>query len=235
MVFQWGRSAMCLGMFGLTLAAGPSVYGQDLTPPRIVSVDPAPGVGVVDQVGLQEVRVGFDETVTVPFDAVEVWTVAGGTVKGITTDFDFGTNVLTITLPGPIQSDRVTEVIDYSVTDIADNPLDGEIDDPANASLPSGNDQPGGQAVFRINVLQGDANRDGVVDENDAAVIVASMGFCQGIGGFDPNADLNRDGCVNVLDVSIYQNGFGSVLPATDGEGPEIDSRADRGPFRMFP
>ena len=70
-------------LIGLSSAIGPVAAGQDLTSPRIVSIDPQPALGVVDQIGLEQVRIGFDEPVTVPLDAVEVWSVAAGSVEGI--------------------------------------------------------------------------------------------------------------------------------------------------------
>ena len=194
---------------GLTLAGGQFVFaGTDTTSPRVVSVEPGPAAGVVDQLGLDEIQVGFDETVMIPRGSITVWTVGGGPVRGLASSFDIGTNVLTITLPRAIQTDRVTLVLDYTITDMAGNPLDGEIFDPTDPFLPSGNSLPGGLGVFRINVLQGDATRDGVVDGQDGDAVLASIGRCAGDEGFNANADLNQDGCVNVLDVNIYQNGL---------------------------
>ena len=128
---------------GLALAGGQFVFaGTDTTSPRVVSVEPGPAAGVVDQLGLDEIQVGFDETVMIPRGSITVWTVGGGPVRGLASSFDIGTNVLTITLPRAIQTDRVTLVLDYTITDMAGNPLDGEIFDPTDPFLPSGNSHP---------------------------------------------------------------------------------------------
>lgn len=47
-----------------------------------------------------------------------------------------------------------------------------------------------------------DTNRDGIVDCGDLAIIRASFGKKTGQSGFDPRADVNGDGIVNVLDLS---------------------------------
>lgn len=183
-----------------------------------------PGRWVVDNLGLQGIQIGFTEAITapIPAGAITIWTVGAGPITNFTTSYEGLTNILTVNFASPIRDDRLTLVVDYSITDIAGNELDGEIVDPANALLPSGDGVRGGQAVFRINVLQGDANRDGIVDTADAMVIVASLGLCQNVAGFDPLADLNLDGCVNAQDVAMFRLGEGRSLPATDGAAPIV-------------
>ena len=140
----------------------------------------------------------------------------------LTEAYDAITDTLTVMFTPAIRDDRLTVVVDYTAVDLAGNELDGEILDPANAVLPSGDGVRGGQAVFQINILQGDANRDGVVDATDGGIIAASLGLCEGDAGFDPNADLNGDGCVNVLDVGIFTLAEGNALPITDGVAPTV-------------
>ncbi|RME40010.1 MAG: hypothetical protein D6788_04280, partial [Planctomycetota bacterium] len=70
--------------------------GLDVTPPRIDRITPAPGRWVVDNVGLDEVRIGFSEAVIVPPGAVRVWTVGGGDVGGFTSVYDDTPNVWTL-------------------------------------------------------------------------------------------------------------------------------------------
>ncbi|MHC5029156.1 MAG: Ig-like domain-containing protein, partial [Planctomycetota bacterium] len=144
----------------------------------------------------------------------------------LATSFDFGTNTLTIDFPTALTSDRLTVTLADAITDMEGAALDGEIYNPSFAALPSGDGVAGGTAVLRIDVLQGDADGSGVVDEADAAVIVESMGFCAGDPVFIAGADVNADGCVNVLDVSVYQGGFGGELVRTDGEPPLIVARS---------
>jgi Dockerin type I domain len=59
-------------------------------------------------------------------------------------------------------------------------------------------------AITTVNgTLIGDVNGNGVVDCADLAIVKASFGKTAGQAGFDPRADLNKDGVVSVLDLSI--------------------------------
>jgi hypothetical protein len=51
--------------------------------------------------------------------------------------------------------------------------------------------------------VPGDANGNGRVDCTDLSVVKASMGKWTGQPGFDSQADINRDGVVNVRDLSL--------------------------------
>ncbi len=204
-----------------------SRFGFGQGPPQIIGFSPAPGEWVVDAAGLTEVRIGFSEPVVVPVDpteAVDVWGLVAGTVSGFTTSYDADTFVLTATLAEALRDDQITVVVDYTIEDVAGHPLDGEILDPKNAALPSGNGINGGQGVFRIRVLQGDANRDGVVDAADETLISDSLNLCDGDPGFDAMADLNADGCVDVADEGIATQALGHELANTDGLPPAIRS-----------
>lgn len=120
--------------------------------PRIDRLTPSQS-GVVGTAGLSAVRIGFDEPVIVPNDAVTVWTVGGGTMTDFAAVYDTADMALVVTFAGPIHRDRLTVVVDFSITDIAGNELEGEIADPESSALPSGDGQRGGQAFFRFNVL----------------------------------------------------------------------------------
>ncbi len=197
-------------------------FGFGQGPPQIISFSPTPGDWVVDDIGLTEVKIGFSEPVTVPTDAVDVWLLSGGTVSGFTMTYDPTTFMLSVMFASPLHDDQVTVVVDYTIEDVAGNPLDGEILAPKNAALPSGNSINGGQGVFRIRVLQGDANRDGVVDAADETLVDNSRNLCEGAPGFDAMADLDSDGCVDATDASIVTAALGNLLPATDGTPPIV-------------
>jgi hypothetical protein len=57
-------------------------------------------------------------------------------------------------------------------------------------------------SVVTVVSLFGDLNNDGVVDCKDLAIIRSSFGKKAGQVGFDPRADVNKDGIVNILDLS---------------------------------
>lgn len=62
-------------------------------------------------------------------------------------------------------------------------------------------------ASVRINVnakaIPGDLDGNGSVGCDDSAIVKASFGKKTGQAGFDPRADVNRDGIVNVLDLAF--------------------------------
>ena len=48
----------------------------------------------------------------------------------------------------------------------------------------------------------GDLDGDGLVTCNDLAIVKASFGKLSGQSGFDPRADTNKDGVVNIIDLA---------------------------------
>ncbi|MBL9120460.1 MAG: Ig-like domain-containing protein [Phycisphaerae bacterium] len=209
-----------------------SAAAQSVDPaPRIVAVSPSPAGGIHDQVGLPSLDVTFTEPVTVGTSPL-VWGTAGGLLSS-STQLLGGGFTLRISFAGVVADDRLTIVLGDEITDLAGNPLDGEIAVPGLGSLPSGDGVPGGLAVLRYDVLKGDVNGDGVTNPSDAALLVAALGACAGDPDFSSEADLNNDGCVNVLDVQIVLSGQGGSLPPLDGAAPTISSisRADGSPL----
>ncbi len=66
-----------------------------------------------------------------------------------------------------------------------------------------------------------DAPRPGVDQAPAADVVAAALGTCRGDAGFDLRADLNGDGCVNVLDVMVMRGlPAGGAAAAPEGAGP---------------
>ena len=82
----------------------------------------------------------------------------------------------------------------------------------------------GGQAVFQFNVLQGDANRDGTIDQLDVQEIYAHLNTQQGQPNYSPTADLNSDGTIDGFDVYTWSTNQGGRLPRTDGIAPTVAS-----------
>jgi hypothetical protein len=197
-------------------------FGFGVGPPQIDRFWPTPGTWIVDDIGLTQVQVGFSEPVIVPDDAVNVWGVGGGTVTGFSTSYDPDAYLMTVTFATPLHQDRVTVVVDYSLEDLGGNPLDGEIYNPTNAVLPSGNGVNGGQGVFRVHVLQGDANRDGVTDASDLDLINVVLDSCSDNPNYVASADLDNDDCVTEQDLAIAESAIGQHLPLTDGQSPAV-------------
>ncbi len=59
------------------------------------------------------------------------------------------------------------------------------------------------------NILLGDLDRDCVVDIKDVTIVRNSFGKSAGDSGFDPRADINHDGVVNILDAAIVAAEYG--------------------------
>lgn len=209
----------------ILLGSANAAFGQGI--PAINEVVPPLGAGVVDQVGLSTVRLTFSEAVTIAPGAIRAWGVASGPIP-LTTSWNAAANELTVTFIPAITAERVTLVVGPGITGEFGDELDGEVPNPRFPTIPTGDGNAGGVAVFRWDVLQGDANRDGVTNAADAQAVLAALGTC-GIEpladpDFDANADLNVDGCVNVLDVQILLSGLGGSLPPLDGAPPVIAS-----------
>jgi len=185
-------------------------------------VTPSPVQWIVGSGGLPGFKVRFSESVVVPEDAVTLWTTSGGPLTPALVFYNEVDSTLLVTLPEPVIEDHLTAVIEYTIRDLAGNALDGEISSPRSPSLPSGNGQAGGQAVLQFTVLQGDVDRSGAVDATDGAIIKASLGRKSTDPAADPRADLNGDGVINVLDVTIFKQGQGGFLPPTDGLSPTV-------------
>lgn len=59
--------------------------------------------------------------------------------------------------------------------------------------------------------VPGDVDCDRDIDVVDLGATLANFGRCAGQSGYDPNADANGDGCVNIADLAIVLAAFGGV------------------------
>jgi hypothetical protein len=64
---------------------------------------------------------------------------------------------------------------------------------------------------------EGDLDGNDRIDQADLDRLVASYGKSLGDAGFDPAADLDRDGEVSVIDVSAVVRGLGLAGPIPVG------------------
>ncbi len=64
---------------------------------------------------------------------------------------------------------------------------------------------------FYIIVCPGDVDGDGDVELDDLTAVLAAYDTCLEDPGYDPDADLNRDDCVDLLDLGIVTANYGSV------------------------
>ncbi|MEX0586065.1 MAG: dockerin type I domain-containing protein, partial [Pirellulales bacterium] len=109
-----------------------------------------------------------------------------------------------------------TEGSSDRIQDIAGNTLDGEWVNPDSfsdtnsliSSFPSGEGTAGGDFEFRITILRGDVNRDGIVNHPDHAQLTESYGMSSGATW--EHGDMDGNGAVNLYDVLQYRNNIGT-------------------------
>lgn len=65
-----------------------------------------------------------------------------------------------------------------------------------------------GQVTIRP-IFAGDIDRDGDVDLQDLASLLATFGGCAGDAGFNGRADFDLDGCVTLQDLATLLSNFG--------------------------
>jgi hypothetical protein len=61
-------------------------------------------------------------------------------------------------------------------------------------------------------LLGGDCDSDDNINIMDAGLVSFSFGLSQGQFGFDPHADINGDGIVDIYDLVMIGNNFGCYL-----------------------
>jgi hypothetical protein len=61
-------------------------------------------------------------------------------------------------------------------------------------------------------LLGGDCNSDDNINIVDAGIVSFSFGLSAGQFGFDPRADINNDGLVDIYDLVMVGNNFGCSI-----------------------
>ena len=128
--------------------------------------------------------------------------------------YDGRTRTAQWTLRNPVSADRLTLALNTTRVNRAGSLLDGEWADGSDA-YPSGNGSPGGAFNFRLNVLPGDATRDGRVNALDVAEVKRRLGRRpnDGASGYSIFADVTADGVINALDLGAIKQRLGRNLP----------------------
>ncbi len=213
-------SAYCRTVFAITVFG--CTGATPAAPPTIIAVEPPPSEWIVNEQPLSQLTLTFDQEVDLPSDAVIARTLGGGSLP-VSLDSLPGvpTTAVVISIPA-ISADRLTLVVDFSIINMDGVALDGEVQAPHDPTFPTGDGRQGGAAVFQFTVLQGDVNRDGVVDILDHTALGAVLGTCEGEPDYDPHADLDASGCVDDADAAILISAFGTRVPSTDGAPPTV-------------
>ncbi len=159
-----------------------------------------------------------------------------GTSSGITVsgESNTGTTVVTFTFSGALTSNKYyIDLAASGITDAAGAELDGEWTNGSSTfAAGSGDGAPGGDFIYRFNVLAGDVNGDGKVNTSDVTKL-RSIAL-----GNDSTSnwryDINGDGRINTTDVTTLRsrplasiNNFPEpTLPASNGSGSATGSPA---------
>ncbi|MCB9852218.1 MAG: hypothetical protein H6819_03910 [Phycisphaerales bacterium] len=120
--------------------------------------------------------------------------------------YDTTTQVATVTFTSLPSDEFTLRILADGVTSDGFS-LDGEIDDSAwydDILLPSGDGQPGGDAIFTFVIPAGDANCDAAVDLDDIAAFTAVLLGNDTTPCHVLRSDVNNDGNADGLDVAGF-------------------------------
>jgi hypothetical protein len=142
-------------------------------------------------------------------------------------DYDEGSNTATWTLDRNVRNDKLLLDLNAGpdgVVDGAGVPLDGDWLNGADA-YPSGDGAAGGDLRFRLNVVSGDANRDGRVNAVDWFELLRRRQRSianPGTGSFRYSADydLNGDGVLDTRDLLVIRRNLLGTLPSSEPSAP---------------
>lgn len=167
-------------------------------------------------INLDQVKIVFSEAVTVAEGDLTIhginvpdYTPASGPDGSLT-------NTATYTLSTPIAADKLLLVLSDNVTDAAGHQLDGEW----TGTFPSGNGTEGGDFLFRLNVLPGDADQSGQVRTPDWRASRAQLGAAPGDAGYSIFLDVDGSGIIRTPDWRSARSRLGDELPAGEPATP---------------
>jgi hypothetical protein len=141
-----------------------------------------------------------------------------GTLGGVypTIDFAYDETLLqaTWTFASPVAEDMITVRLSDALTDVLNNPLDGER---LTDIVPSGDGVPGGPFELTFRLLPGDFTADGRVDGEDLDQLAI------GLQAGDLHYDLDSNGVVDTDDILLMAT---QILGTVIGDS-NLDGRFD--------
>jgi hypothetical protein len=162
----------------------------------------------------------FDKDVTAHAADLAVRGSAGATYSVSGYAYDPATHTGTWTLaqalaPGTARGDRVALALSAAGVTAGGLALDGEF--ATGAAMPSGNGTPGGDFVFNVNVLPGDADRSGRVSALDLSFVKQRLNTIPVSrpvpGGYSVFGDFDAGGRISALDLSAVKQRLNTQLP----------------------
>jgi hypothetical protein len=193
-----------------TLAGIDNAYGYPV-PAGANQTRTIPWNGGINQISL---RFDHDVAATLGRDDLVVRSLEDPPYAFSDFSYDPATRTGTWTLARPIVRDKATLFLDDALVP----QLDGEWTT-GRAAYPSGDGAIGGDFSFRINVLRGDMNQDGIVNALDLGGIKQKVNRTAtnpgaGASAYSVFADLNADGLINALDLAIAKSRLNNRLPS---------------------
>jgi len=203
------------GVFVLGSRWSPQYVGQ-FPPAGLAIGEGAAQLEAVSLHGVDQIRLQFTEPVQVDSDDLQLFGVNAG-YSIVNFAYDPATLLATWQLEEPLRTDKLLVALDDAVTDLRGNRLDGDWNNGGD-TFPSGDGSSGTEDrfLFRINVLVGDTLADGVVDRQDAAALVAALAATPGTARYNPRADLDGSGRINMSALRSLFAMLGSQLPAAE-------------------
>jgi hypothetical protein len=211
--------------FLATAGMGDAAYGYEV-PGGAAQADELPWSNV------DRLSIRFSAPALVQQDDLRVRGVNVGDYAATAFTYDPGTNTATWTLGQAVVNDRVSLSLDADgpggVADAGGTRLDGDWINPVGASpdaaggdaFPSGDGTPGGDFLFRINILPGDVNRSGGVTAADYGLARNAFGrstAADNLGisprDYTPFKDVNGSASVTAVDLGIIRANLGRTLP----------------------
>jgi hypothetical protein len=189
-----------LGDFGYAIQVGPA------------QLDALPWTG------LDQVKVQFDQDVTVGRGDLQLYGVNVATYSVAGFSYDPTTFVATWTLAAPIDDDKVLIDLSDSVSNV-NGSLDGEFVN-GGRDFPSGDGVAGGRFRFEFHVLPGDVNRDGSVFGNDLVLVRNAQFTTPDLAAYSVFDDIDGSGTIFGNDVVLTRNRQFHTLPAGSPSAP---------------
>jgi len=169
-------------------------------------------LGTLPWVNVDRVRIAFSEGVTIEQGDLAVLGVSAAQYGFSGFAYDPATFTATWTLAAPVEADKLLLALGGDLTDAAGNPVDGEWTD-AVSTYPSGDGSAGGDFLFRLNVLPGDADANGEVRSGDVIKVRRTGNTAPGDADYSCYYDVDCSSEIRSSDVIKVRRRGNTVLP----------------------
>lgn len=178
---------------------------------------------------VDQISIAFSTNVVVQSDDLSIWGVNTPQYDLTSTadqfTYDPTTFIATWTLPTKIGNDKLLLQLRSDATNGVHSPagesLDGEWTSTLDGQYPSGDGTAGGEFQFRLNVLPGDIDGNGVVNFGDAQQVRSRVGDVLGSQTYDVLRDIDGNGVINFGDAQQVRGKVSTQLPAAEPQAPQ--------------